>query len=159
MAKQSSSYDPFGFTKMMGDFDPTKLMGEFTKALGLPQVGGVDVNAIVESQRKNVEALNAANKKALEGFQAVVSREQEILRQTMDETAGAMKALSAAGSPQEATAKQAELLKTAFEKALANMRELAETMAKSNTEALDAVNKRISESLDEIREMALKAKR
>lgn len=158
MAKQSSSYDPYGFMKMMAEFDPTKFMGEMAKAMGVSQAGGVDVNAIVESQRKNVDALNAANRRALEGFQAAVSREQEILRQMMDETASAVKELSTTASPQEATAKQAELLKVAFEKALSNMRELAETMAKANTEALDTVNKRISESLDEIREMALKTK-
>lgn len=159
MAKPSPSYDPFGFTKMWTEFDPTKLLGEFAKAFGAYEAGGVDVNAILESQRKNVEALNAANQRALEGVQAIANRQREILEQTMNEASAALKTLSTAGSPQDATAKQAELLKTAFEKALANMRELADTMTKANTEAFDTINKRISESLDEIKELALKARK
>ena len=49
-------------------------------------------------------------------------------------------------------AKQAEILKKAFETALANVKELAEMGAKSNTEAMETINKRVTESLDEVRD-------
>ena len=53
----------------------------------------------------------------------------------------------------------AELLKDAVEKALANMRELAEMAGKSNTEAFDTIHKRFTESLDEVKTEVLKLKK
>jgi Phasin protein len=55
-------------------------------------------------------------------------------------------------------AQQAELAKEAFEKALGNMRELAEMVTKAQQGAIDTMSGRISQSLDEIKEMALKMK-
>ena len=119
---------------------------------------GVDMDAVVASQRKNVEALTSANRVAFEGVQAVAKRQAEILQETMTEVSGAIDQLSKAGSPQEAAARQADLAKEAFEKALSNMRELAEMVAKSNEEATQAINARISESLDEIKGLVLSLK-
>ncbi len=49
------------------------------------------------------------------------------------------------------TTKQAELVRKAFEQALANMRELAEMVSKSNTDAFAIINKRVTESLQELK--------
>ena len=91
-------------------------------------------------------------------MQAVVKRQAEILQETMNEASKAVDALSKAGSPPDVAAKQAELTKDAFERALSNMRELAEMVAKSNQEATNTINSRISASLDEMKEVALKMK-
>ena len=95
---------------------------------------------------------------ALEGFQAVVRRQSEIVRQTMEQTSSMMTELMAAGSPEDKVAKQADLVKLAFEKALSNARELAELVAKSNSEAAEVINKRVSESLEEVKAVVTKAK-
>jgi hypothetical protein len=58
----------------------------------------------------------------------------------------------------EVAAKQAELAKEAFEKALGNMRELAEMVTKAQQGAIDTMSGRISQSLDELKQMALKMK-
>lgn len=126
------------------DLDVSKLMAEF-------KIPGVDVDAILASQRKNIEAVTAANQLAIEGFQAVVRRQAEILRQTMEEAGPLVTDLMGVGSPQDKVAKQAEVVKSAFEKALANMKELAEMVAKSNTEAANVISKRVSESLEELK--------
>jgi len=146
----------FDIAKMMSDFDPTKIADEFSKMVGQYKLPGVDTDALVASQRRNVEALTSANRAAFEGVQAVAKRQAEILQETMNEVATAFDAVSKSGSPQAAAAKQAELAKDAFEKALANMRELAEMVAKSNQEATQAINGRISETLDEVKELASK---
>jgi len=146
----------FDITKMMSDFDPTKIVDEFSKMVGQYKLPGVDADALVASQRRNVEAMTSANLAAFEGVQAVAKRQAEILQETMNEVATAFDAVSKSGSPQAAAAKQAELAKDAFEKALANMRELAEMVAKSNQEATQAINGRISETLDEVKELASK---
>jgi phasin family protein len=151
MNEQSSG--PFDVGKMMSGLDPTELMKKFTSALGDFKMPGVDMSSILESQRKNVEALTSANKQALEGVQAVVARQSEILRETMEEASTAVTELSSAGSPTQMAAKQGELIKQAFEKALANMRELTEMTAKSNTEAFNTLKDRNSEIVAEIKQL------
>lgn len=58
---------------------------------------------------------------------------------------------SSAGNPQEMSAKQAEVARKAFEQALANMRELAEMVNKSNADAFAIINKRVTDSLQELK--------
>jgi phasin family protein len=54
------------------------------------------------------------------------------------------------------TAKQTELARKAFEQALANARELAEMVSKSNTEAFAIINKRVTDSLQELKSLVAK---
>ena len=137
-------------TEQFFDFDVSKYLGDF-------KVPGVDVETIVASQRKNIEALTEANKLAFEGLQNVVKRQVEILRQTIDEVAQVSKDFSEPGTPQDKAAKQAEFAKDAFERALSNARELSEMIAKANSEAFDLLNKRFTQSFDEARELFQKA--
>jgi phasin family protein len=127
------------------DFDISKFIGDF-------KVPGVDVETVVSSQRKNIDALTQANKLAFEGVQAVFKRQVEILRQTLEESSTVAKELVEAGTPQDKVARQTELAKDAFEKALANSRELSEIIVKSNSEAFELLNKRFTQILDEIKD-------
>lgn len=160
MAKKAATNPFFDFdvTNVMANFDPSKALAEFTKMAEQYKVPGVDVDAIIASQQKNVEAITTANKTALEGLQAVASRQAELLQQSMEAASQAVQSLSSSGTPQDAAAKQAELLKSAYEKALSDMKEISEMVAKSNAEAAEAINARITESLEEIKAIALKAK-
>ena len=131
------------------EMDVTKLMGEF-------KLPGVDVDKMVSAQRKNVEALTSANQLAAEGLQAIARRQSEIMRQTFEEAGRTMREMMEHSAPEDRMVKQTELAKTAFESALANMRELAEMVAKANSEAFDVINKRVAESLDELKDMIKK---
>jgi phasin family protein len=137
--------------KPFWDMDVSKMMADM-------KVPGVDMDALMQSQRKNIEALTAANKLAFEGMQAVATRQTEILRQTMDELSKMMQEMMAAGTPEDRMAKQADLTKAAFEKSLANMKEIAEMIAKSNSEAADVITQRVSATLEEIKGMAQQKK-
>jgi len=129
---------------MFGEMDLEKMMKDF-------RIPGIDVDGMMSSQRKNLEAIGEANKVAMEGMQAVAQRQAEIMREAMEEMARTTKDMAAMGNPQEATGKQADMVRERFEKAMANMRELAEMVAKSNSEAFDVVNRRMNESLDEFK--------
>lgn len=155
-SKMFGDFDP---SKLMGEFDPKKFMGDFQKAFAEYKIPGVDGNIIMESQKKNVEALAQANKVALEGMQAVFKRQAEILGQAMEEMQATFKEISAAGEPQDKVAQQTDLVKDAVEKALSNMRELAEMAGKSNTEAFETIRSRFTESLDEVKAEVLKLKK
>ena len=134
------------------EFDFEKMMRGF-------RVPGVDVEAVMASQRRNIDALTQANRLALEGVQALYKRQVEIMRQTIEETASNARSIAEAGSPQEGVARQTEKVKEGFERALANSRELSEIVSKSNSEAFDLLNKRFSAMLDEVRDHIAKAKK
>ena len=118
MAEQPSSMPSFDFSKLMESW----------------RIPGVDVPALLECERKNIEALTEANRIAFEGWQALMQRQADILKETMEQ------ALSSAG--QQDANNRLEIARQGFEKALSNMRELAEMAAKSQREAFDVVRKR-----------------
>ena len=124
-------------------FDFTKLMSQF-------RLPGVDFAALVDRERRNIEALAKANRIAFEGWQRLVRRQAEILQETMKEVV-------ANAGQQDAIKKRSDLAKEGFEKALANMRELAEMATKSQKEAFDVVRKRIEENVEGIRNFGKKA--
>ena len=144
----------FDVTKVMSEFDPAKFAGQFAKFADQYNVPGLDVDSVLETQRRNVEALTAANQAAVEGVRALAKRQSEILQQTLDTANKAVTKLGKAGTPQDAAAKQAEIAKTVFEKAVANTQELAQLAVKSNAEATQVITNRISEGLDEIQALA-----
>ena len=143
--------DRFGFKP---DVDVFKMLSDF-KMPSIPAMP--DMEALAAAQRKNIEAFSAANRVALEGAQAVARRHMEILQQSVAEMTEAMKALSAADAPQDKAAKQAELAKSTYEKAVANLQELAELIQRSNSEALGLLNKRFAEAMDEVKTLVGKA--
>jgi phasin family protein len=147
---------PFDVRKLMSEFDPSKLMSDFQNMLKKYKLPGVDVDALVASQKNNVEAVVNANRIALEGMQAMAKKQAEVFQETMREATQAVSSLSKASSPQDLAAKQTELMKTAFEKSVTTMRELAEILTKSSQEATKTINARITASLEEIRNLSLK---
>jgi phasin family protein len=133
------------------NFNPEEMMRAFTsmKMPGMP-----DFQAFADAQKRNLEALTTANKLALEGAQAVGRRNMEIIQQVMSEMTQAMQSLSVTeGSPNAKAAQQAELMRTAYERAVANMQEIAELIQKSNGEAVGVLNRRFAEALEEVKEL------
>ncbi|MEM7226706.1 MAG: phasin family protein [Pseudomonadota bacterium] len=129
------------------EFAPFVDFTQFADQFKLP---AVDTTAVIDAQRKNIEAFSAANKVAFEGFQAVAQRQAEIVRKSFEDAASAVNELTTAGKPEVAFAKQAELVKQGYAQAVANGRELLEMSAKSNGEAVEVINKRVTEGLDEL---------
>jgi phasin family protein len=127
-----------------GNMDFMKMMADY-------KLPGFDMESMMAMQKRNMEALTQANQLALEAMQAVLTRQTEVLRQTLEESAAAMRGLMDPSSGDDKVTRQADLMKTSFEKALANMREVAELMTKSQREASEVINRRIAESLDEVR--------
>jgi phasin family protein len=133
-------------------------MAEFTRMFGemkFPMMP--DMEMFLSAHRRNMETLSAANRVALEGAQTVAKRHMEIVQQTMQEMTDTIRELSSSESPQARASRQAELVKQAYEKAVAHMRELADLIQRSNGEALSMLNQRFTEAMDEVKAMAQKA--
>ena len=133
-------------------------MAEFQRMFAdmkMPAMGNMDT--VMQAQRRNMEAMSAAYKVSLEGAQAVGKRNMEIMQQTMAEMTEAMRDLASPESPQARAAKQAELLKVAYERAVAHMKELSDLIQRSNGEALAMLNSRFTEAMEEVKQLAAKA--
>ena len=147
--------------KMMGDKMTnlgTNAMTEFHKMfseLKMPQM--MDMEALMAAHRRNLETLSAANRVALEGAQAVARRNMEIMQQTMSELTEGMRQFSTAEPPQARAVRQADMLKTTYERAVANMQEIGDLIQRSNGEALELLNKRFAESVDEVKSLVAKS--
>jgi len=136
-------------------------MAEFTKMFSDMKVPGMaampDMDAFLSAHRRNMEVLTAANRVALEGAQAVARRHMEIMQQTMSEMTETMRDLSSPDTPQAKAAKQTELMKSSYERAVAHMKELADLIQRANGEALGMLNHRFAEAMDEVKMLAAKA--
>jgi phasin family protein len=119
---------------------------------------GLDVEALMASQRKNLEALTQANQLAVQGFQELAKRQVEFARTAMDEASALVKGWSETGTAEERLQKQAAFAKQALEKSVEGARELVELAGKTQTDAFDVLTKRFSESIDEWGTLAKKAK-
>lgn len=132
-------------------------MAEFSRLFAdmkMPAMGGMDT--FISAQRRNMEVLSAANRVALEGAQAVAKRHMEIMQQTMAEMTESMRDLASPESPQARAARQAEMLKHAYERAVSHLRELADLIQRANGEALAMLNTRFMEAMDEVKTLAAK---
>ncbi|BDB28052.1 hypothetical protein Tamer19_14270 [Cupriavidus sp. TA19] len=128
---------------------PPNPFADFTKLMEQFRVPGLDMTAVIEARRKDIEALTEANKLAYEGMQAVMMKQQEIFTQTMQQLQAAAQQYATGGNPAEAMAKHGELVQRALHQAFENMRELAETAQKAQTEALTVIGKRAEQNVKE----------
>ena len=132
-----------------------------TKSSGLPsladlgklvekfKVPGIDIGAIVDSQRKDMEALAEANKQAYEGIKALAQRRNEILQEALVQWQEAMK--DATGK--DAMSRNAERAKKGVQQAIANFRELAEMEAQSRSKAWKVLQDRFQENVTNLQKL------
>jgi len=107
------------------------------------QLPSLDIDALIDWQRKDMEALTEANRQASEGIKALVERRNEILRETLAEWQAAVKDATSA----EAISKRADVAKQGIEKAIADFRELFEMEAQSRNNAWKIVQDRMQENM------------
>jgi phasin family protein len=130
---------------------PAPSFNSFAK---LFQVPGFDVNTVVDIQRRNVEALTAANQTIAQGLQTVVQRQGEIARQSVKQFQDLVSFKPSSTSVTETLVKQIDVTKTSYEKNVTNARELGDLVAKVGLEAADILSRRVVASLDEVKAAA-----
>jgi phasin family protein len=114
------------------------------------------MRSIMEAQRKNMQALTEANQCVMNGWQAMAKRQAEMVSQFVQDNSGLAAETIAPTAPQDAIAKQAELLKSACAKTMENAREIAEIARKCSADTADVLNRRLTASMDEIKKSASK---
>ncbi len=130
--KQSDGPDnPFGFP-------------DFSKMFEQMQVPGIDLSQMAEDARKNIEAVQAANQEVATGWQTLAEKQMEMFRDAMERWQSSIAAPSGDNASME---KQAELAREGFERALENMRELAEIASESQAKAFEIMRARFEENM------------
>lgn len=148
MARNTSSANP-----MDGLFN-----GDFSKMFSSFQGFPFDLDSLMETQRRNVQAFSDAQQMAIESLRTVTARQSQILSQMMEENSEIAREALAEGTPEEKISKQADRMKKVYEKSVAGAREIADMVGKSAQAAQDVINKRVSASLTEIKSAVEKKK-
>jgi phasin family protein len=112
-----------------------------------------DMNALMDAHSRNMEALAASMRIAVEGAQTVAKRQMEIMQRTVTDLTDGLRSLSTTNGQQANGEGPAEWAKRTYEHAVANARELAELVQHSNREALDLLHGRFVAAMDEMSSM------
>ncbi len=140
---------PFAFPLT---FDAEKLAELF----GAAKLPGVDADAVLAAQQKNVDALIEANQVVIAGYQDLYKRQVALFEAAVAETKDKLAQVQGQPLTADQASKNVEALKTAFEKAATDVKELAELAQKANTGAFEIVKARAEEAAAEFKAAAEK---
>jgi phasin family protein len=132
------------FKNPFTDFDFSKFAGEFKFPM-------VNVESIVESNRKTFAAFTTASTSTVEALKAIAQRQGDMIRAAFEDFSKHGSDVLAAATVEEKTAKQIDFAKKSYDVALANAREIGELYTKGQTEAFGVINERIAELTDEVK--------
>jgi phasin family protein len=121
---------------------------DLNKMIDQLKLPNIDLQAIMEGRRKDLEAIVKANEVALNGIKSVADKQAEMLQTVLGEIGTKLKSMAQDGSP---SAKATEMAQQTIEKALGAMRTLAEANGQSQAQVLDVINTCVQQSIDEIR--------
>ena len=146
--QKAASKKPVRGRESAAPVQPVLDINSVIEKLKLP---GVDVPSLVESRRKDVEALLDANEKAYEAIETLNRRQANLLAASLKEWNDGARELLTSGNAQTAASRTATRVQQAVSQAMYGMRELAELAAKSYEEVADILNKRANCGLEEFR--------
>jgi phasin family protein len=110
---------------------------------------GLDMSAILDARRKDVEALAEANQVAFGGMQAIQGKQLEILRSALDNFQTVAQQL--ATSPAKPEVSPTDVVQNALHLALADMQDIAQKTQQAQTQAYAIVSKRMEQAANELR--------
>lgn len=124
------------------------MFSRFGRDLKLPNV---DVQAILDHHRKNLEALEKSARAGASGASAVMSKQSEMIQQAMREITQMAHSYQSPTNPQDFLSRQAEFARRSFETAVKNTSEVADLARRSSTESVEILRDRIRDAMAEIR--------
>ena len=132
-------------TKISGPADMLKGMAERLQNANLTGAG----SKLLDSGRKDLQAVMQANEKSYNGLQTLVQRQTEMIKSAIAEWQSVAKPMPGK-DPKENLAKLDELGRASFQRAIDDIKELAELAAKSQKDAFEVVRQRVQDNVDEV---------
>jgi phasin family protein len=118
---------------------------DFAKLIESCQISGVDMMALIDVEKKNIDALIEVNRTAYDSWRNLMVHQAEVFQETM-------KAIAAEAREESVAGRRTEIAKQGFEKALANMRQLAETATESQKQTMEILRRRFENGLAVMRD-------
>ena len=144
-SNSSTKAEAPGAADMLNPMKNLKAMTDRLQELNL--TGGA--SKLLESGQKDLQALMQANEKSYQGLQTVVQRQTEMIKSAITEWQTAAKEMPGK-DPKANLAKLDELGRQSFQRAIDDIKELANLAAKSQADAFDVVRQRIQSNVDEV---------
>jgi phasin family protein len=117
---------------------------DFAKLVESCQISGVDMTSLIDMEKKNIDALIEVNRTAYDSWRKLMAQQAEVFQETM-------KAIAAEARDESVAGRRAEIAKQGFEKALANMRQLAETATESQKQTMEILRQRFEDGMAAMR--------
>ncbi len=117
--------------------------------------GAVDLEPLIETQRRNAEALMEANRSLLDGYRDLLRRQSEMVQDglaNLREAVDDVRATDGVSNKQEVGTERARAV---LDQSAENMRELGERVVTANRNALETLTTRLTDSLEELRAIAV----
>ncbi|VFM95910.1 MAG: phasin family protein [Candidatus Kentron sp. G] len=150
--KEVNSKYTVDYSKIMVSLDPSEMMEQFARVFGgVLRHPDFDLNGILENQRKNIEALTAANKLMFEDAREMMTRQMQMFRDAMAQTVSSVTSVSKSKTTRGVADQQAKLIQLGVEKSIASMRDITESITQANAQAFDIADRRIAENMSEFR--------
>ena len=124
------------------------IVRKFGTDLGLPKP---DIEKLLETQRKNLDALGQSAKVAAQGVQSVAQKQREVLEAGLREAATLARDHKSLDKVQENVVLQAEFARKVLEIAIRGAADSAATTRQSTAEAVKIIQDRVKASLEEMR--------
>ena len=128
----------------------TDAMKDFFKAPAF------DMTAFQSAQQKNFTAIVEANKAAMAGYQALYQRQVKLFETAVADARDRIGTAQTKPVSVETAHENFETLKAAFEKAIAELKDMSELAQAANTQAFDIVKARAEEAFAEMKTAAEK---
>lgn len=115
----------------------------------------LDKDMMLQSHRKNLEALNEANKMAVEVMKSITQLQSQYVKQAFEDFAKIMKGMGSGGG--ESPRETGEAVKTQLAKAMEHGSAITNTLTKGQREIMEMMQNRFANSIDEIQDLQKKA--
>jgi len=149
--------NPFADNEFTKYFDVSKVF-DMAKTLEMPKAfqdfkmpTNLGMESLMDAQRKNFQALAAANQTAMECAQGMMRRQSELMRQSMQEGSELLSQVTASSTPEDKLAKQTAMTKAIFDRCMVNSKEMTEMAAQAQYQAMEVLSNRMGECLEEMR--------
>lgn len=124
------------------------LINETFSLLKLLRLPRVDASAMLESRRKDIEALVSVNTTALTGMQTLARKQLDIVNARCTRLQSLIARKTDASEPKQGAG---EAVQDAMRSSLSDMRELAETAYRVQADSFAVVSKRVAENVEEFK--------
>ena len=110
-----------------------------------------NLEAVLETQRKNLEAFSEAQQVAIAHLQTIAQRQTDMLTQMVADNTEIAQQILGEGTPEEKMSRQADAVRQSYERSVTKLTEMTELVTRSNREAGEIINKRVAATLTELK--------